>query len=226
MHKPELSFQALLNLIFIGCCYFVLMLGINILMIKLNSEKNIQSLRQSMNSLKADESVFTALLKKQPYYEANDCDSIIRFGNPDSRLQITVFSNPYCNPCSKMHKRIDNLLQRTNNSISVQYILSSFEEKLNTTNKYLIAACLDNDVKSVIKLFNDWFENGKELRDEFFSNLSLNMENPAIEVEFEKHEAWKNKNQLRGTPTVLVNGYQLPESYKIEDLRYFTDLEL
>ena len=77
-----------------------------------------------------------------------------------------------------------------------------------------------------MQLFGDWFEKGKELRDEFFSSLSLNMENPAIEVEFEKHEAWKNKNQLRGTPTVLVNGYQLPESYKVEDLRYFTELRL
>ena len=52
------------------------------------------------------------------------------------------------------------------------------------------------------------------------------MENSYIEIEFEKHEAWRKKSQLRGTPTVLVNGYQLPESYKVEDLRYFIDLEL
>jgi len=52
------------------------------------------------------------------------------------------------------------------------------------------------------------------------------MENPKIEVEFQKHKAWQAKNQLRGTPTVLVNGYQLPESYKIDDLRYFADLEI
>ena len=47
-----------------------------------------------------------------------------------------------------------------------------------------------------------------------------------IEAEFRKHEAWKQKTQIRATPTVLVNGYQLPESYKIEDLRYFTNLDL
>jgi len=29
--------------------------------------------------------------------------------------------------------------------------------------------------------------------------------------------------QLRATPTILVNGYKLPENYKIEDLRYFTE---
>jgi len=52
--------------------------------------------------------------------------------------------------------------------------------------------------------FNDWFEEGKALRDDYFSSLSLNMENPKVEVEFQKHEAWKAKNQLRGTPTVLA----------------------
>ena len=223
---PELSYTVLLNLFVTGCCYFISILGINILVPKLNTEKAIQSLQQSMNSLKADENVFTAILKQQPFYETNDCDSIICFGNPNSKLCVTVFSNPYCNPCAKMHKRIDDLLRKVNNNISVKYILSSFEEKLNLTNKYLIAACLKKNDDSVMQIFDDWFENGKELRNEYFNSLTLNMENPEIEVEFEKHDAWKNKNQLRGTPTVLINGYQLPESYKIEDLRYFIDLEL
>jgi len=49
------------------------------------------------------------------------------------------------------------------------------------------------------------------------------MTNPAIETEFQKHEAWKEKTQLRATPTISVAGYQLPNHYKIEDLRYFTD---
>ena len=226
IRMPELNYQEFQNLIVTGCCYFISILGINILVPKLNTENTTQSLQQSMNSLKADETVFTSLLKKQPYYETNDCDSIIRFGNPDGKLQITVLSNPYCNPCAKMHKRIDELLIKTNNNINVQYILSSFGEELNLTNKYLIAACFDNDTDSITKLFNDWFEKGKTLKNDYFSNLLLNLENPEIEVEFEKHEAWRKKTQLRGTPTVLVNGYKLPESYKVEDLRYFTDLGL
>ena len=46
---------------------------------------------------------------------------------------------------------------------------------------------------------------------------------PAIEVEFQKHESWKAKTQLRATPAIIVNGYKLPDNYKIEDLRYFTE---
>ena len=223
---PELGYQELLNLTVAGCCYLFSIIGINLLSSKLNSDEINQSLQQSINSIKADENVLTALIKNQPYYETGDCNSVIHFGNPNSKLRITVFSNPYCNPCAMMHKRIDELLKQTNNNISVQYILSSFKEDLNSTNKYLIAACLEKKNGSIMQIFNDWFEKGKALKDDYFKQFSLDMENSEIEVEFQKHEVWKTKNQLRGTPTVLVNGYQLPESYKIEDLRYFTDFEL
>jgi len=95
---------------------------------------------------------------------------------------------------------------------------------LNSTNKYLIAECLKNQ-NNIAQIFTDWFEKGKELRDDYFNDKGLDMENPAIESEFQKHEAWRNKTQIRATPTVLVNGYQLPENYKVEDLRYFERLE-
>ena len=218
--------------------YFASILSINFLTPKLNSEKTIRSLKQSMNSMKADEDVFTALLKKQPFYETYNCDSIIHFGNPDSKLQLTILINPNCNPCAKMHKMIKELLKNTNYGISVQYVLSSFGENHNLTNKYLIAFYLaeknhtptlgsPNHLQRemrLLKVFNGWFEKGKALRDDYFKDMALDMENPEIEIEFEKHEAWKQKSQIKATPTVLVNGYKLPESYKVEDLRYFTDI--
>jgi protein-disulfide isomerase len=77
-----------------------------------------------------------------------------------------------------------------------------------------------------MQIFSDWFEKGKPLRETFFKNLQLNMDNPAIATEFKKHEAWKEKTKLRATPTILVNGYQLPENYKIEDLRYLTEFDV
>ena len=173
------------QLIIAGSTYIILVLGLNILAPKLNAAKTTQSLRQSINSLKVDEDVFSALLKKQPYYETDDCDSIIRFGNPDSKLRLTVFSNPYCNPCAKMHQRIEELLKKTSNGIFVRYILSSFTEALNSTNKYLIAVCqAENNLwplpkRRIAQIFSEWFEKGKSLKDDYFKDIGLDMENPA-----------------------------------------------
>ena len=56
---------------------------------KPNADIKNLSLRQSRIRLKADEDVFRALLKKQPFYE-DDCDSIIRFENPDSKIRLII----------------------------------------------------------------------------------------------------------------------------------------
>ncbi|MCL2650912.1 MAG: thioredoxin domain-containing protein, partial [Candidatus Azobacteroides sp.] len=225
IRMPVFGLQELFYLIIIGSCYLASVLIINVLVPKFNANKMVTILRQAINNMKADESVFKAILKQQPFYETSDSDSIIRFGNPDSSLRLTILSNPYCNPCSRMHKRIETLLQKMNNKICVQYILSSFAKSMNATNKYLIAICLENK-DNVAKIFTEWFEKGRELKDDYFKDMNIDMENPAIETEFQKHEVWRNKTQLRATPTVLVNGYQLPENYKIEDLWYFIDFNI
>jgi len=76
-----------------ACCYLFSVLGVNLIASKVNNEKETQSLRQSINSLKADEDVFKTLLKKQPYFETSDCDSVFRFGNRNSKLRIFQLFN-------------------------------------------------------------------------------------------------------------------------------------
>lgn len=225
LHEIE-SYSLISSFLICACSYCISVMGTNLLVPKFKAQREMEHLYQTINSIKANETVFESLLKKQPYYETNDCDSIIRFGNSESSLRITVFSNPYCNPCSKMHKRIEKLLQQTKNNIGVQYILSSFGEHLHSTNKYLIAACLTETNGSSMQILSDWFEKGIHQKDDYFKDWNLDMENPTIEAEFEKHEAWKQKTQIHATPTVLINGYLLPESYKIEDLCYITNLDL
>jgi thiol-disulfide isomerase/thioredoxin len=214
----------IVNWSIIGCVFAISILGINIIIPKLSKERLVSHLKQEINSLKADEEVFKVFLKKQAHFEVNKSDSKILLGNPDASLFITVLTNPYCNPCARMHKRVEKLLKDTNNDICVQYILSSFDISLESTNKYLIAACFGENTTR--QIFSDWFEKGKSLKDDFFKDLDLDINNPDIETEFQKHELWREKTKLRATPTILVNGYQLPDNYKIEDLRYFTKLAI
>jgi len=87
----------------------------------------------------------------------------------------------------------------------------------------LIAIYLEKSKDAAIQLYGDWFIHGRASKERFFVNLGLDMSISGIEPEFEKHEVWKAKTQLRSTLTILVNGYKLPDNYKIEDLRYFAE---
>jgi len=97
---------------------------------------------------------------------------------------------------------------------------------LKYANRYFIAIYLEKGAAMAMKLYSGWFEKGKALEELFFHDLRLDMSHPAIEAEYRKHEAWKEKTQIRATPTILVNGYQLPDNYKIEDLRYFVEFNI
>jgi len=223
---PDFNLTILKDFIIVGCIYTILIFSLNLLIPALSRGREIEQIKQEINSIKADDEVFKALLTRQSRYETSRADSQIFFGNPEARLKITILTNPFCNPCAKMHKRMIKMLKDTKGDISVQYIFSSFMPDLDFANKYLIAAYLEKEQSEFERIIADWFEKGKPLKEAFFEGLHLDMENPAIEAEFQKHEAWKEKTQLRATPTILVNGYQLPGNYKIEDLRYFERLKI
>ncbi|MCL2649913.1 MAG: thioredoxin domain-containing protein [Candidatus Azobacteroides sp.] len=220
---PEFNTANLINILLVGSIYVGCVFILNLLIPNLSRGSEMEQIKQEINSIKADEAVFRTLLSQQPVYEVSKADSQILFGNLESQLIISILTNPFCNPCAKMHKRVEKLLHETNRKVCVQYLFSSFSPDLEFANKYLIAAYLEKEQKEFERIIANWFEKGKPLRESFFEDLDLNMDNPDIETEFQKHEAWKEKTQLRATPTILVNGYKLPDNYKIENLRYFTD---
>ena len=125
-----------------------------------------------------------------------------------------------------MHTRVENLLKETKGNLCIQYIFFAFNEDLEYANHYFNAVYLEKGSAIAWQLYSDWFAKGKALEKVFFENLQLDMTNPAIEAEFAKHQSWKEKTQLRATPTIIVNGYKLPANYRIEDLRYFTEFNV
>jgi protein-disulfide isomerase len=222
---PELSFAGLVSCLFVGSTYLIAMLIFNLMTPNFSSGEGMENINQEINSMKANEDIFKLLLSQQPYYEVSKADSQILFGNPDANMLITILTNPFCNPCAKMHTRVEQLLEKTKDEICVQFIFSSFQPDLDYANQYLNAIYLEKDKETMLQLFNAWFAGGKMQRERFFENLQLDLSNPAVASEFQKHETWKEKTQLRATPTILVNGYKLPNNYKIEDLRYLTPIK-
>jgi hypothetical protein len=107
---PELDLLSLIDLLFVGCIYAVWIFGFNLLIPKLGKSDEIEQVKQEINSMKANEEVFKTLLTGQPRYEVSKADSQILFGNPDARLMISILTNPFCNPCAKLHSRVEQLL--------------------------------------------------------------------------------------------------------------------
>lgn len=222
----HIIFIHMVELLSVICVYIIPMLVSNILVPLLIQNKHAEHLNQEFRNIKANEAVLKTLLKQEPYYEVKESTSHILFGNAKANLRITILTNPYCQPCAKTHNKVKQLLKETKENVCIQYIFFTHSEEMNRVNKYLIAAYQQKDRKEKSEIFSKWFVSGKITGELFFKYLDLNIETPDVENEFQAHKIWKEKYQLTTTPTILVNGYQLPRYYKIEDLKFMTEFNV
>lgn len=208
---------------FISCLFASLTYAISIMAVhRYAVSENIVNERiqisQKYRALKVNSDVAKALITKGEYHETSLEDSNIVFGNPQAKMRITILSNPHCNPCARMHARVDNLLALYGDEICIQYILSSFNEELEDSNRYLISCYDEKDRSKSWKAFSEWYEHHKHHYRELIQKQSQDLYSDIVNNEMERHAKWRKRTGIVATPKILVNGYLLSKEYQIEDL--------
>ena len=183
-----------------------------------SAEKGRTQAIQKYRALKANSKVANTLIEDGDFYETSLEDSSILFGNKAAKMRITILSNPHCNPCARMHERIDKLLDLCSDNICIQYIFSSFSEQLEDSSRYLIYCYDMNDIQASRKAFTKWFKGEKANHEDITRKYSAQIHNEKVEEELTKHKEWRQRTKLMATPTILVNGFELPAEYEIQDL--------
>lgn len=217
----------ILEILSIALIYGVPFLLIHLLLPNQIASKKLIEVTQQFNSLKANDKVFSGLLKDQTFYPIDVEFPTIIFGDPNAKHTITIFSNPHCGPCARMHGKMEKLLEDTNNQFRIQYILSSFENSLDSSCEFFLYVNRKYSVKERNRIYNEWFKGGKYNKEEFFKSYSFVSETNSVSKEYQRHLDWKKQTKLRATPTILFDGYELPDMYfqQVDKLVLFTDLE-
>lgn len=211
---------------FIFCIFWSMILSIlNLYIQNNNNDEKMSEYIQKYKAIKANTDVFQALLKKEKYNHTTENDSMIIFGNKDAKTKITILTNPHCNPCAQAHEKIDNILKKYREEVCIQYIFSSFTEELKESNRFLIAIWEQLGEEQASFIFSQWFKQGKNNVRKFKNKWKeLDINSSFVQKELKKHEEWKQRTGYNATPTILVNGYYLPEEYLIEDIPLFIEL--
>jgi len=74
-----------------------------------------QPLKAQLRKFKYNTELFNQMLTTQPKYTQPDDAWSIVLGNVEANNIITMVTNPYCQPCSKTHKLLDELLEQNGN---------------------------------------------------------------------------------------------------------------
>lgn len=210
---------SLFDLFVVGCGYALSVIVSHFFVLTLAKSEELVSVKQALNRIKVNPDIFNVLLKSQPRYEVSDSDSHIVIGNPHAPECLTVFSNPYCLPCAKMHEQIQLIIEKTTR-IKVRFIFTAFNQSLLQTNRLLIATFFSDKKKAEI-ILDEWFKTGRSNPEQFWKRHPVQCENPQIDEEIKTHLMCFRRNRLTKTPEVLFNGFLLPDAYSLTDLLLF-----
>lgn len=142
-------------------------------------------------------------------------------GNAEADTVITMVSNPFCGPCSRAHKTIEEWLH-TRDDIQLKVIFSTADHDHDSGTKmarHITALSLMNDQQVTEKALNAWYDQSSKNFESWAEQFPVTIVGEVASVT-EKHKAWCKMAEITFTPTILINGYKLPEPYRLEDLKY------
>jgi uncharacterized membrane protein len=77
--------------------------------------QQLQPLKQQLRKFKYNTELFNKILTEQPRYAIPDESWSIVLGNVEANHILTMVTNPYCPPCAKTHKLLDEFLNERGN---------------------------------------------------------------------------------------------------------------
>jgi protein-disulfide isomerase len=199
-------------------------MNIHFIVKSFSDQQKIMMIKQKLNMFKVDNDVLKAKCAKQfKYTDAKEISTLF-FGNKKSIYQITILTNPKCSHCAKLHKEIEPLLHNRHINLGIRFVLISFGPEYDYACKLFIAAKQQLKDDEVIRVISSWFEAPQRHDESFIKSFGLNIDDDNVLEEYELHKKWVNENHLNSTPTVLINGYMIPDPYEIKDINNMEEL--
>lgn len=179
----------------------------------------LTSLKRKFGKFKYDQEVFKILIDNEKNPSIKDEGQVMVFGNKESRLEISIVSNPYCQPCAEAHMIFENLLQKYPDHFKLNIIMP-YSQREN-----------DNRREVVEYFLNHYLLNGKEATQKDIHRWFAASEKSAKllgEYKIQDSEEFRNltsysqefmeKTGVYFTPAIFIDGKPLPKQYELEDL--------
>jgi len=187
----------------------------------LSQAQEIQPLKQQLHAFKFNTELFNKMLAGEAKYALPEEENSIIIGNREAEHIITMVSNPFCQPCSKAHKTLDEWLANRAD-IKLQLIFSAGSDERNPKARvahHLMALQSNQNDSSLKKALNDWYE--QKYKDYESWAKSYPVRGYESHSALEKQREWCTLVEIKSTPAIFINGRRLPQNYQPEDIKYF-----
>ena len=187
----------------------------------LAQSSQFKPLKQQLKKFKYNSELFEQVLKNQPRFAVPNELMPVVLGNPEAEIVITMVSNPFCGPCAKAHQIIDEWLSyRDDLQLKIIFTTANHDDDGRTkVARHVSALTSLKDPKLVEKALNDWYALNPKKYETWAEKFPISFNGEMHQVT-ERQKAWCEMAEITFTPTILINGYKLPEPYRLEDIKY------
>ena len=185
----------------------------------------ITQLNHNLRHFKYNKDLFDTAVMGQPKFAVPAAEWSIVLGNAEANNIITMVSSPYCQPCAKAHAQIDEAINNLDNiQVRIVFVGKNNDEKDTKTqvHRHLMALNELPDKTIIKNALHDWYAQKQKNYDEWAKAYQIDF-NPDANDKLDKQKAWVDLAEIKATPTLLVNGYKLPRTYQLHELKYMLD---
>ncbi|MFZ4260633.1 vitamin K epoxide reductase family protein [Sphingobacterium sp. HJSM2_6] len=181
-----------------------------------DTEKRWQKLRYNPE-------IFQALLHKNEKigYPTDNLGIVI--GNPNAKNEIIKVCNPYCGPCANAHPELEQII-KMNKDVKIRIIFTASGEesdKKTAPVQHLLAIQEKDGLHQVHQALDDWYLTKEKNYEQFAEKYPMNGELKNQKDKIIAMRDWCNNMKIRSTPTLYINGFEYPDTYKIAELKNF-----
>ncbi|MCW3467002.1 vitamin K epoxide reductase family protein [Chitinophaga nivalis] len=190
---------------------------------QLKDARDGKSYEKRWKKLRYNPEIFQALLDKSDRVTIPVDHLGIVVGNPQATHEIIKVCNPYCGPCSKVHPELEHII-KTNPDVRIRIIFTATGEdtdKRTPPVAHLLAIQQKYGHEKVQLALDDWYLAPHKDYEAFAQKYPMNGELQEQQEKIFAMRDWCNDMKIRATPTIYINGRELPDSYRVNELRNF-----
>jgi uncharacterized membrane protein/thiol-disulfide isomerase/thioredoxin len=194
----------------------------NVIKSLLLRSKDAATYKIAYKRLQYNPELFNGLLQQQAKAPDGWQQLGISIGNPNARTSIVKVCNPYCGPCARAHPQLEEIVT-SRDDVHLKIIFTAKNDDRDRASfivRHLLAIAALGDPAIAIQSLSDWYLADKKVYNHFAAKYPMNGELEEQRTKLDAMSKWCEKAEITHTPTIFINGYRMPEGYRIEELKH------